>query len=195
MELWVILKLEDGIYDLWSHHWYFHNFAPCSSSLYQLVKGCLNLNVRFLSPLCLNILGWNNNRTGNDTLWHVFVLTFIFNNASERIFQLWFFVFEMRKKEFESQALCISLSSTMGSYGLIASTDCCRNAIKDLSVGLTLDSGNVECLYLRGSCYHAIGEYKDAVWGNQFSSFGLKIWNIKIFVCSPDSLPWFSFML
>ncbi|KAG5535547.1 hypothetical protein RHGRI_023347 [Rhododendron griersonianum] len=38
-----------------------------------------------------------------------------------------------------------------------------RNAIKDLSLGLSLESSNIECLYLRASCHHAIGEYKEAV--------------------------------
>ncbi|GFY81036.1 tetratricopeptide repeat (TPR)-like superfamily protein [Actinidia rufa] len=37
------------------------------------------------------------------------------------------------------------------------------NAIKDLSVGLSLESSNIECLYLRASCHHAIGEYREAV--------------------------------
>ncbi|KAL0343526.1 UNVERIFIED_CONTAM: Suppressor of RPS4-RLD 1, partial [Sesamum angustifolium] len=38
-----------------------------------------------------------------------------------------------------------------------------RNAIKELSVGLSIESSNIECLYLRASCYHAIGEFKEAV--------------------------------
>ncbi|KAL5993851.1 hypothetical protein ACLOJK_038208 [Asimina triloba] len=38
-----------------------------------------------------------------------------------------------------------------------------RDAIKDLSVGLSIECSNIECLYLRASCYHAIGEYGDAV--------------------------------
>ncbi|KAL3526852.1 hypothetical protein ACH5RR_011508 [Cinchona calisaya] len=37
-----------------------------------------------------------------------------------------------------------------------------KNAIKDLSIGLSLESSNIECLYLRASCYHAIGEYREA---------------------------------
>ncbi|CAL5371005.1 unnamed protein product [Camellia sinensis] len=37
------------------------------------------------------------------------------------------------------------------------------NAIKDLSVGLSLENSNIECLYLRASCHHAIGEYREAV--------------------------------
>lgn len=38
-----------------------------------------------------------------------------------------------------------------------------RNAIKELSLGLSIESSNVECLYLRASCYHAVGEFKEAV--------------------------------
>ncbi|KAK1292356.1 hypothetical protein QJS10_CPB17g02298 [Acorus calamus] len=38
-----------------------------------------------------------------------------------------------------------------------------RKAIKDLSKGLSIESSSIECLYLRASCYHAIGEYSDAV--------------------------------
>jgi tetratricopeptide (TPR) repeat protein len=38
-----------------------------------------------------------------------------------------------------------------------------RSAIKDLSVALKHESSNIECLYLRASCHHAIGEYKAAV--------------------------------
>ncbi|KAL0450193.1 UNVERIFIED_CONTAM: Suppressor of RPS4-RLD 1, partial [Sesamum latifolium] len=37
-----------------------------------------------------------------------------------------------------------------------------RNAIKELSAGLSIESSNIECLYLRASCYHAIGEFKEA---------------------------------
>lgn len=39
----------------------------------------------------------------------------------------------------------------------------CRSAIKELSTALTLDASSIECLYLRASCHHAIGEYKAAV--------------------------------
>uniref|UniRef100_A0A2P2MBV0 Uncharacterized protein n=1 Tax=Rhizophora mucronata TaxID=61149 RepID=A0A2P2MBV0_RHIMU len=38
-----------------------------------------------------------------------------------------------------------------------------RKAVKDLSVALSIENSNVECLYLRASCYHAIGEYAAAV--------------------------------
>ncbi|BAT96089.1 hypothetical protein VIGAN_08297100 [Vigna angularis var. angularis] len=38
-----------------------------------------------------------------------------------------------------------------------------RKAINDLSMGLSVDGPNVECLYLRASCYHALGQYKEAV--------------------------------
>ncbi|OVA17057.1 Tetratricopeptide repeat-containing domain [Macleaya cordata] len=38
-----------------------------------------------------------------------------------------------------------------------------RNSIKDLSMGLSIESSNIECLYLRASCYHAIAEYGDAI--------------------------------
>ncbi|KAL5706920.1 Suppressor of RPS4-RLD 1 [Ranunculus cassubicifolius] len=48
------------------------------------------------------------------------------------------------------------------SLGCLDGTDDCRNAIKDLSIGLSIESSNIECLYLRASCYHAIAEYKDA---------------------------------
>ena len=33
----------------------------------------------------------------------------------------------------------------------------------DLSIGLGIENSNIECLYLRASCYHAIGEYGEAV--------------------------------
>lgn len=36
-------------------------------------------------------------------------------------------------------------------------------AIEELSQGLSIESTNIECLYLRASCYHAVGEYADAV--------------------------------
>ncbi|OWM82121.1 hypothetical protein CDL15_Pgr001695 [Punica granatum] len=36
-------------------------------------------------------------------------------------------------------------------------------AIKELSTGLSIESSNIECLYLRGSCYHAVGDYVAAV--------------------------------
>jgi hypothetical protein len=32
-----------------------------------------------------------------------------------------------------------------------------------LSKGLELDLANLECLYMRASCYHALGEFSDAV--------------------------------
>lgn len=38
-----------------------------------------------------------------------------------------------------------------------------RTAIKDLSIGLSIESSNIECLYLRASCYHAVGQYREAV--------------------------------
>ncbi|CAK7337777.1 unnamed protein product [Dovyalis caffra] len=38
-----------------------------------------------------------------------------------------------------------------------------RKAIKDLSIGLSIENSNIECLYLRASCHHAIGEYGEAV--------------------------------
>ncbi|TXG59325.1 hypothetical protein EZV62_013898 [Acer yangbiense] len=38
-----------------------------------------------------------------------------------------------------------------------------RKAIKDLSTGLSIEPSNIECLYLRASCYHAVGEYGEAV--------------------------------
>jgi len=38
-----------------------------------------------------------------------------------------------------------------------------RKAIKDLSAGLGIENDDIECLYLRASCYHAIGEYREAV--------------------------------
>ncbi|WRX10011.1 Tetratricopeptide repeat - like 5 [Theobroma cacao] len=38
-----------------------------------------------------------------------------------------------------------------------------RKAIKDLSIGLSIENSNIECLYLRASCYHAIGEYAEAI--------------------------------
>ena len=37
-----------------------------------------------------------------------------------------------------------------------------RKAIQELSIGLSIEN-SIECLYLRGSCYHAVGEYRDAV--------------------------------
>jgi hypothetical protein len=37
-----------------------------------------------------------------------------------------------------------------------------RKAIQELSIGLSIEN-TIECLYLRGSCYHAVGEYRDAV--------------------------------
>lgn len=37
-------------------------------------------------------------------------------------------------------------------------------------MGLAIDSANIECLYLRASCYHAIGLYKEAVWAFSNSS-------------------------
>ncbi|CAN6881362.1 unnamed protein product [Brassica oleracea var. botrytis] len=37
-----------------------------------------------------------------------------------------------------------------------------RMAIQELSIGLSIEN-SIECLYLRGSCYHAVGEYRDAV--------------------------------
>lgn len=46
---------------------------------------------------------------------------------------------------------------------LTAQIDCYRNAIKDLSIGLSIESSNIECLYLRASCYHAVGQYREAV--------------------------------
>lgn len=49
-------------------------------------------------------------------------------------------------------------------YVLLATQiDCFRKAIEDLSTGLSIETSNVECLYLRGSCYHAIGQYREAV--------------------------------
>lgn len=39
----------------------------------------------------------------------------------------------------------------------------CSKAIKDLSTGLSIENTNIECLYLRASCYHALGEYGHAV--------------------------------
>ncbi|KAG2385044.1 Eukaryotic translation initiation factor 3 subunit [Vigna angularis] len=36
-------------------------------------------------------------------------------------------------------------------------------AINDLSIGLSVDGPNVECLYLRASCYHALEQYKEVV--------------------------------
>ncbi|GJN10543.1 hypothetical protein PR202_ga28644 [Eleusine coracana subsp. coracana] len=39
----------------------------------------------------------------------------------------------------------------------------CRSAIKELSVALTYEGSSVECLYLRASCHHAVGEYKAAI--------------------------------
>jgi len=38
-----------------------------------------------------------------------------------------------------------------------------RSAIKELSIALTYEGSSIECLYLRASCHHAIGEYKAAV--------------------------------
>ncbi|KAI3954875.1 hypothetical protein MKW92_015947 [Papaver armeniacum] len=38
-----------------------------------------------------------------------------------------------------------------------------KNAIKDLTMGLSIESSNIECLYLRASCYHAVAEYGNAV--------------------------------
>ncbi|XP_030931220.1 oligopeptide transporter 3-like isoform X3 [Quercus lobata] len=38
-----------------------------------------------------------------------------------------------------------------------------RKAIKDLSAGLGIENDDIECLYLRASCYHAIGEYREVV--------------------------------
>ncbi|XP_022633756.1 suppressor of RPS4-RLD 1-like isoform X2 [Vigna radiata var. radiata] len=35
-----------------------------------------------------------------------------------------------------------------------------RKAINDLSMGLSVDCPNVECLYFRASCYHTLGQYK-----------------------------------
>jgi tetratricopeptide (TPR) repeat protein len=39
----------------------------------------------------------------------------------------------------------------------------CRSAIKELSIALTYEGSSIECLYLRASCHHAIGEYKAAI--------------------------------
>ncbi|MCI63148.1 tetratricopeptide repeat protein 13-like, partial [Trifolium medium] len=36
-------------------------------------------------------------------------------------------------------------------------------AIKDLTTGLSIDGANIESLYLRAACYHAVGQYKEAV--------------------------------
>ena len=63
-------------------------------------------------------------------------------------------------------------SITFSSCWFTIPLDWCRNAIKDLSVGLSLESSNIECLYLRASCHHAIGEYREAVLG-------------ILFLCSP----------
>jgi len=38
-----------------------------------------------------------------------------------------------------------------------------RSAIKELSIALTYEGSSIECLYLRASCHHAIGEYKAAI--------------------------------
>lgn len=51
----------------------------------------------------------------------------------------------------------------------------CSKAIKELSTGLNIESTNIECLYLRASCYHAIGEYKPAVLQCFFGSVGISI--------------------
>lgn len=49
-------------------------------------------------------------------------------------------------------------------YILLATQiDCFRKAIKDLSTGLSIEPSNIECLYLRASCYHAVGQYREAV--------------------------------
>lgn len=45
----------------------------------------------------------------------------------------------------------------------IESAHLCRSAIKELSTGLSIENTNIECLYLRGSCYHAVGDYVSAV--------------------------------
>lgn len=60
---------------------------------------------------------------------------------------------------------------------LINSIDHYRNAIKELSTGLSLDNSNIECLYLRASCYHAIGEYKEAVC-DFFCLHSFHIWDL-----------------
>ena len=54
---------------------------------------------------------------------------------------------------------------------LMVHLNICRNAIKELSAGLKIDSSNVECIYLRASCYHVTGEYKEAVYIDFFLPF------------------------
>ena len=56
--------------------------------------------------------------------------------------------------------LVILLLASFLIYNLVGT---CRKAIKDLSIGLKIENANIECLYLRASCYHAIGEYGLAV--------------------------------
>jgi hypothetical protein len=45
----------------------------------------------------------------------------------------------------------------------LGKTHVCRNSVNVLSKGLELDLANLECLYMRASCYHALGEFSDAV--------------------------------
>ncbi|KAG5046829.1 hypothetical protein JHK86_016235 [Glycine max] len=35
--------------------------------------------------------------------------------------------------------------------------------MKDLTMGLSINGNNIECLYLRASCYHAVGQFKEVV--------------------------------
>lgn len=45
----------------------------------------------------------------------------------------------------------------------LGKTHVCRNSVDMLSKGLEVDLTNLECLYMRASCYHALGEFSDAV--------------------------------
>jgi tetratricopeptide (TPR) repeat protein len=38
-----------------------------------------------------------------------------------------------------------------------------KNSVDMLSKGLEVDLTNLECLYMRASCYHALGEFSDAI--------------------------------
>ncbi len=52
---------------------------------------------------------------------------------------------------------------TLFSVQTLGKTHVCRNSVNVLSKGLELDLANLECLYMRASCYHALGEFSDAV--------------------------------
>lgn len=89
----------------------------------------------------------------------------------------------IRDKHFEGELFCAheySWSSTK--FGLILflitiGSNCHRKAIKDLTRGLSIDGTNIDCLYLRASCYQAVGQYKEAVLQlSLIFIFGVQCW-------------------